>query len=99
MESSSRRGRIEVVEDDEPEASDQGQGGSSKREKFRRLAENRTNRALEAIALIGNLSNRHVYEYEEAEVRKIAKALRDAVSAVEDRFSAPKVRAGNRFKL
>ena len=71
----------------------------SKRERFRRLAESRTNKAISAIAIIGNLSNRHVYEYEDAEVKKIVKALRDAVSGVEERFGAPKTRAGARFKL
>jgi hypothetical protein len=33
-----------------------------KREKFRDLAENRTNRALDAIRRIGNLSNTQLYE-------------------------------------
>jgi hypothetical protein len=70
-----------------------------RREDFRRLAEKRTNRAIESILLIGNLSNRHVYEYEEMEVRKIVKALRDAVTTVETRFSVPQTRAGTRFKL
>lgn len=70
-----------------------------KRVKFRELAESRTNKAIEAIARIGNLSNRQVYEYDEAEVRKIAKALRDAVSQVEARFDAPKARSERSFKL
>lgn len=72
---------------------------SPKNEKFRELAESRTNKAIEAILRIGNLSNRQVYEYDEAEVRKIAKALRDAVSAVEARFEAPKARGERAFKL
>jgi hypothetical protein len=72
---------------------------TAKRAKFRDLAESRTNKALEAIARIGNLSNRQVYEYDEAEVRKIAKALRDAVSQVEARFDAPKARGERSFKL
>ena len=67
--------------------------------KFRELAESRTNKAIEAIARIGNLSNRQVYEYDEAEVRKIVKALRDAVSKVEARFDAPKARSERSFKL
>lgn len=43
---------------------------SQKREKFRELAEARTTKALDAIARIGNLSNRQVYEYEDTEVKK-----------------------------
>ena len=61
---------------------------TAKREKFRQLAENRTNNALVAIGRISNLSNRQLYEFEEAEVRKVIKALKDAVSEVESRFSS-----------
>jgi hypothetical protein len=67
--------------------------------KFRELAEKRTNKALEAIRLIGNLSNRQTYAYEEGEVRKVVKALREAVSEVESRFSKPSGRSGGDFKF
>lgn len=70
-----------------------------KRAKFRELAEKRTNKALEAIRLIGNLSNRQTYTFEDAEVRKIVKALRDAVSEVETRFGRTSGRGGGEFKL
>ncbi|WP_191555006.1 hypothetical protein [Brevundimonas aurantiaca] len=72
---------------------------TAKRTKFRELAESRTNKAIEAIARIGNLSNRQVYDFDEAEVRKVVKALRDAVSSVEARFEAPKSRGERSFKL
>ena len=70
-----------------------------KRDKFRKLAESRTNNALLAIGRIGNLSNRQLYEFEEAEVRKIIKALKEAVGEVENRFASPKGKAESRFKL
>lgn len=70
-----------------------------KSEKFRTLAENRTNNALVAIARIGNLSNRQLYDFEESEVRKIIKALKDAIADVEGRFASPKGKADARFKL
>ncbi len=70
-----------------------------KRDKFRKLAESRTNNALVAIGRIGNLSNRQLYAFEQAEVRKVVKALRDAVSELELRFSSPKGKAESRFKL
>jgi len=70
-----------------------------KHAKFRELAEKRTNKALEAVRLIGNLSNRQTYAYEEAEVRKIVKALRDAISEVEVRFNRSAGRGGGEFKL
>jgi hypothetical protein len=70
-----------------------------KRAKFRELAEKRTSKALETVRLIGNLSNRQTYTYEDAEVRKIVKALRDAVSEVEARFGKAPGRGGGEFKL
>jgi hypothetical protein len=72
---------------------------NQKKEKFRQLAERRTNSAIEAIVRIGKLSNRQAYEFEEAEVRKILKALREAVNEVEGRFAAPSRRAERRFSL
>jgi hypothetical protein len=71
----------------------------SKREKFRSLAESRTNNALVSIGRIGNLSNRQLYEFEDVEVRKIVKALKEAVGEVENRFASPKGKAESRFKL
>lgn len=72
---------------------------TDKHSKFRALAANRTDKALEAIERIGNLSNRQLYEWEPAEVRKIIKALRDEIAKVEARFEAPNVRRRQRFTL
>jgi hypothetical protein len=71
---------------------------SEKRRKFREIAEGRTNRAIEAIGRLSNLSNRQVYDYEDAEVKKIIRALKDAVAAVEARFDAPRGKAERSFK-
>ena len=70
-----------------------------KNAKFRELAEKRTNKALEAIRLIGNLSNKQAYAYEDAEVRKIVRALRDAISEVEAKFGKSSSRGTGEFKL
>jgi hypothetical protein len=70
-----------------------------KRQRFRDLAESRTNKAIEAISRIGNLSNRQIYEFEDAEVRKIIRALKDAVVKVEGRFHSPRGKSGGGFKL
>ena len=69
------------------------------RQKFRELAENRTNRALDAIRRIGNLSNTQLYEWEDAELKKILKALKDAVGEAEERFAAPKGKKTGKFRL
>lgn len=60
-----------------------------KRENFVRLAEGRTQVALDAIRKLGNLSNRRAYDFNDADVRKITKALREAVSDLERKFGAP----------
>lgn len=71
---------------------------SEKREKFVRLAEGRTQAALSAIRKIGNLSNKRAYNYNDSDIKKITKALRDAISDVERRFSASGDQSDN-FKL
>jgi hypothetical protein len=72
---------------------------TEKSQKFRELAEKRANNAIEAILRIGKLSNRQLYEYDESDVKKIVKALRDTVSEVEDRFSSPQGRGRRKFTL
>jgi hypothetical protein len=62
---------------------------SEKRESFVRLAEGRTQIALDAIRKLGNLSNRRAYEFTEADVRKITKALKEAVTDLERKFGTP----------
>ena len=71
------------------------------REKFVRLATRRVSNALKAIKLIGNLSNRSNYDYTEADVQKIFKALQDELSASRKRFSVARKRNGTdvRFTL
>jgi hypothetical protein len=70
-----------------------------KHQKFRELAESRTNKAIEAILRIGNLSNRQIYQFEDPEVRKIIRALKDAITNVEGRFQSPRGKGGGGFKL
>lgn len=71
---------------------------SVKRENFVRLAEGRTKVALDAIRKLGNLSNRHAYEFSETDVKKITKALREATSELEKRFGKS-IDSANSFKL
>lgn len=72
---------------------------SEKRDKFVRLAEGRTQSALDAIRKLGNLSNRRAYEYDDADVKKIIKALRDATTEVERKFGSSSNDGGDKFKL
>jgi hypothetical protein len=70
------------------------------RKKFVRLAEARVGRALKAIQLIGNLSNRSNYDFTDDDVTRIFKALNDEVSACRTRFEiARKKSKQTRFTL
>lgn len=60
----------------------------SRRANFVRLAEGRTQVALGAIRKLGNLSNRRAYEFTDADIRKITKALREAVTDLEKKFGS-----------
>ena len=71
---------------------------ASRRDKFVKLAEGRTQAALSAIRKIGNLSNKRAYEYDDADVKKIVRALREAISDVERKFS-PSGDQTDKFKL
>lgn len=46
-----------------------------KAERFRRVAEGRTNKIIGQIRLLGNCANRSNYEYTDEEVRKIFSAI------------------------
>lgn len=70
----------------------------TKREKFVRLAESRMNNALKQIELLSNLSNTSAYEYTNADVDKIIRALRGAVTELEKSFSASR-NESKKFKL
>ena len=70
-----------------------------KREKFVRLAEGRTQSALDAIRKLGNLSNRRAYEFDDADIRKIIKALKDATTEVERKFNSKSGDGSDKFTL
>ena len=70
-----------------------------KRKKFIKLAEGRTQAALNAIRKIGNLSNRRSYEFDDADVRKIIRALKESVGDVERRFDPSSGPGQKTFKL
>ncbi len=72
---------------------------NEKREKFIRLAEGRTQLALDAIRKLGNLSNSRAYDYDPADIKKIFKAIREATSEVERKFSSSSGEGENKFKL
>lgn len=70
-----------------------------RRAKFVRLAEKRVGNALRAVRLIGNLSNRAAYDFEDADIKKIALALTKEVDSMQRRFSDTPVKNKIEFKL
>ena len=70
---------------------------NSKRDKFKELAEKRVNNALKNIQLIGNLSNTNNYDYNEEEVAKIFKSLKEELQIAEARFRISNKKS--KFKL
>jgi len=69
---------------------------SSKRERFLKVAEARTNAVLEKIRVLGNCANRSLYEYKEEEVNKIFRVIQDALNETKLKF---KTKKGKKFKL
>ncbi|MBQ6654337.1 MAG: hypothetical protein IJM79_02310 [Erysipelotrichaceae bacterium] len=60
----------------------------TKRDRFVRLAENRTNKLINMFRLLGNLSNRNNYQYSEEDVKKIFTVLEKELKTAKDKFSA-----------
>jgi len=72
---------------------------NDKREKFVKLAEQRVNRALREVRLIGNLSNRSAYEWTEEDVKKIFRTLQKDIELARSRFGDSDGGSGAAFKL
>lgn len=70
-----------------------------KRAKFVQLANQRVNKALEQIRLVGNLSNRAAYDFSDDDTKKIVRALQRAVDTTKARFSETGASADNVFSL
>lgn len=58
----------------------------SKHDAFRRLASQRTTAVLERLRILGNCANPQLYEYTEEEVRRVFRAIREELRAVETKF-------------
>ena len=65
-------------------------GGDSmsnqKEENFKRLAENRTNKIIDMLRLLGNLSNTSNYSYSEEQVKTIFSAIEQELEIQRNRF-------------
>lgn len=71
----------------------------TRRDKFKRLAEARTNKVIDMVELIGNLSNKSSYDYKEEDVAAIFSAIEKAVAESKRKFNLTKPKKKRRFTL
>lgn len=60
----------------------------TKRDKFVRLAEARTNKTMDMIRLVGNLANKNNYEYSETDVQKIFNAIDKEIKLAKSKYAS-----------
>lgn len=65
-------------------------------QRFRRIAEVRTNAVLDRLRILGNLSNRQMYSYSEEDINKIFSAINKQLKEVRTKFNT---RKEEKFKL
>lgn len=68
----------------------------TKRERFVRLAEKRTNEVLERIRILGGCANKRMYDYSKKDADKIFRAIDSELKRVRSLFTEEKK---NQFKL
>lgn len=71
----------------------------TKREKFVRIAEARTNKIINMIQLLGNCSNQNQYEYNTKDVNKIFSSIQFELDEAKKRYSKQDSQKGNKFRL
>ena len=71
----------------------------TKREKFVRLAEARTNKIIDMLQLLGNCSNASAYDYTQQDVEKIFSAIENEVREAKKKFNRIESKKGSRFTL
>jgi len=70
----------------------------SKRDRFIRIAEARTNKIINMTKLLSNCSNRKVYDYSFEDIEKIFSAIEKEIRLAKQRFNNTEERE-NRFSL
>ena len=71
----------------------------TKREKFVRIAEARTNKIINMIQLLGNCSNQSLYEYSQKDVNKIFNTIQTERDEAKKRYSKQDSQKGSKFTL
>ena len=71
----------------------------TKREKFVRIAEARTNKIINMIQLLANCSNQSLYEYSQKDVNKIFNTIQTELDEAKKRYSKQDSQKGSKFTL
>lgn len=71
----------------------------TKRERFVRLAEARTNKIIDMIQLLGNCSNSSTYEYTQQDIDQIFSAIDFEIREAKKKFAKTESSKGTRFTL
>ena len=61
-----------------------------KRERFKKMGEQRTNEVLKRLKILGNCSNKNLYDYEDEDMRKIFAAIDAKVKEIKGKFQRKK---------
>ncbi len=72
---------------------------NSKVDNFVRLAEARTNKIIDMIGLLGNLSNKSNYTYTDEQVESIFNSIQQALNESKQRFSSEPIQKKKKFRL
>ena len=76
-----------------------GNTQESKRERFVRLAEARTNKIIKMIQLLGNCSNQNLYDYSPKDVNKIFNTIQNELDSAKKRYNKQDSQRDSKFKL
>ena len=71
----------------------------TKRDKFVRLAEARTNKIIDMLQLLGNCSNTSTYDYTQQDVDKIFTAIETELREAKKKFNKIDSKKTSRFSL
>lgn len=72
--------------------------GADRKENFIRIAESRTNKIIDSLGLLGNLSNKSYYDYTPEQVEQIFDAIQEELIVQKSKFSKVKSKT-KKFRL
>jgi hypothetical protein len=75
------------------------EGKETKNDRFKRIAGARTNKIIDMVHLLGNCSNKAVYEFSPKEIEKIFIAIESEVDQAKRKFQSSGKKNGKNFEF